>query len=179
MALDHHPLDLGDRLAWIQVFRTRPGAVEDRVAPVQTEGVFECIEPFFGPLVTRVGKPSPRLEQYSGPQKPLTIPPVAGTAGGAAEAQNAFVIAVELAALLWRLQPFLLWCRRAGLESGLNHRVLRKEMRGIRHQVLDDRHVRQRIHRCRCSHVLDEPRAREPICAVHGHRAGTANALAA
>ena len=66
---------------------------------------------------------------------------MAGAAGGAAEAEDAFVVAVELAALLRGLEPFLLGIRGLGAEPRFDHLVLRKDMRKIKDQVLNNSHI--------------------------------------
>jgi len=58
LALDHHLLDLRDRLRGVQILRARLGAIHDRVAAVQPERVFEFIEPFAGCLVARIDDPA-------------------------------------------------------------------------------------------------------------------------
>ena len=51
LALDHHFLDLGDRLGRIEVLRAGLGAVHDGVAAIQPERIFQLIEPLAGGLV--------------------------------------------------------------------------------------------------------------------------------
>ena len=51
LALEHHLLDLGDRLGGIQVLRAGLGAIHDRVAAIQPERIFELVEPLAGGLV--------------------------------------------------------------------------------------------------------------------------------
>src|ERR1700674_3947791 len=94
-AQHHQLLDLGDRLGRVEVLRTGPGAVHDRVAAVEAERVFELVEALASPLVAAVGDPSIGLQQHRRPQIALAVPPVARAGGRAAETQNAFPEAVE------------------------------------------------------------------------------------
>jgi hypothetical protein len=45
-ALDHHFLDPGDSFPRVQALGACPGAVENGVAPIEAERVFEIVEPF-------------------------------------------------------------------------------------------------------------------------------------
>jgi hypothetical protein len=51
LPLDHHLLDLGNRLGRIQVLRAGLGAIHDGVAAIQPERVFEIVESFAGRFV--------------------------------------------------------------------------------------------------------------------------------
>src|SRR6185437_13739758 len=112
------------------------------------------------------------------PEKTASVPPVAWAAGGAAEAEDTFVIAVDPAALLDRLKSLLLRFRRLGLKPWLDCRVLRKDMGLVRHEVLDDPHIGERVNRRWGRYVGDETRAGQPIGAVHRHGAGTTDTFA-
>src|SRR6185312_12068782 len=101
-------LDLGDGLAGIQALGAGPGAVENRVTAIQPERVLQCVEAFPGGLIAAVRQPTPGLQQCCRAQKALSIPPVARTSGGAAEAQDALVVPIELLAVLDGLKPFAL-----------------------------------------------------------------------
>src|SRR5207248_2556406 len=95
------------------------------------------------------------LQQYRGSQIALAVPPVAWTGGRTAEAQNAFPEAVELLALFDRLRTLAVGRRRArGLQPGADRLVLRNDMGQIGHQVLYDRHVRQRVDPHRAFYIL-------------------------
>jgi hypothetical protein len=65
-ALDHHFLDIGNGLSGVQSLRAGPGAVEDGMAPVEPERIFEDIEPFACRLVAAVSQPAPSLEKSCG-----------------------------------------------------------------------------------------------------------------
>jgi hypothetical protein len=84
------------------------------MAPVEPERVFDDVEPFARRFVAAVNKPAPSLEKRGGTQETIAVPPMAGAARGEAEAEDAFVEAVELAALLRGLEPFLLGIRGLG-----------------------------------------------------------------
>ena len=58
-------------------------------------------------LISRVGKPSIRLQENGGTEIFLGVPPVRGTGCGTAGAEDAFVETVELLAVGWGLAVFL------------------------------------------------------------------------
>lgn len=149
------------------------------MATVQTERILHVIQPFIGRVITAVSQPPLRLQQNRWSEKAIAIPPVAGTPRGAAEAQDAFVIAVELGTLLFRLQSLPLRCRVACLQPRLDRRILRKQVSLVSDQILEDGHVGQRINRGLIFDVGDEPRTCQPVGTVDIHRAGTAHPLAA
>src|SRR3546814_1763371 len=73
--------------------------------------------------------PAIGLEQDRGAQELVAVPPIAGAARRAASAQDAFVQAVELFAVLGRLQSLLAARRRRpGLQPRFDRRILRIEM---------------------------------------------------
>mgnify|MGYP007002851536 CR=1 FL=1 len=110
--LDFHLLDLGDCLCRVQSLRTNARAIHDGVAPIQAERILERVETFAGHLVAAVGEPAIGLEQDRRPQELIGVPPIAGARRRAAGAQDALVQAVELLALLGRLQALFLGRRR-------------------------------------------------------------------
>jgi len=63
----------------------------------------ECLKTLILLLVTTVGNPAVRLQQDSGAEVLLAVPPVTWARCRAAGAEDAFVEAVELAALGFRL----------------------------------------------------------------------------
>src|SRR5450759_640702 len=123
-ALDHELLDLSDGLGWVEALRTGRGAIQDRVAAVEAERVLELVEPLTGFLVAAVHYPAVRLQERGGPEKAIAIPPVAGTAGRTAEAEDAVLQALQLGPILPALETFTLRCGRHALEPGLDRRVL-------------------------------------------------------
>src|SRR6185437_5874255 len=138
-ALHHFLLDFGDRLAGVQSLRAGPGAVQDRVATIEPERVFQAVEPFLGRLVTGVGEPAPGLKKRGRTEKAVAVPPIARTTRRAAEAENAFIVAVEPAALIRRLKSFGLRFGSFGMKPGLDHLVLSEQVILVRNKVLDDR----------------------------------------
>ena len=70
------------------------------MAAVQSERVFEVIQPFCGRFVATIDKPAPSLEKPCRPEKAVAIPPMARTTRGAAEAQDALIVTIEPATLL-------------------------------------------------------------------------------
>src|SRR5690348_4261332 len=155
-ALDHLLLDLRNRLAGVQSLGAGAGAVENGVTAVESEWVFEIVQPFAGRLVAGVCEPTPGLEEGGGPQEAITVPPVARAARRAAETENAFVITVKTTPLLRRLQPLLLGDRCSGMKPRLDHFVLREHMGQVRDEVLHDHQIGERINRGRCRSVGDE-----------------------
>src|SRR5665213_1328579 len=147
------------------------------MAPIEPERVLERVEPFPLGLVAAVGQPAPCLQEYRGSEEAIAFPPVARASRSAAETKNALVVAVELAALLWRLQPFLLRLRRPGLKPGLDRCILGEDVCRAGNGVLDDPHIGQRVDGCLRPHVRNESRASEPVAAVQVHGARTADPL--
>src|SRR3954452_22990341 len=127
-----HLLDFGDRLGGVEVLRAGAGAVQDRVAAIEAERVFERVEPLAGLFVAAVGQPAIGLQQHRRAEIALAVPPVGRARGRAAKAQNAFPQPVELGAPLDRLRPLAIRRRRAlGLQPGLDRAVLRVDMRQV------------------------------------------------
>src|SRR6185437_1170316 len=102
-ALDHHLLDLADRLGRVEVFRASARAIHDRVAAIEPERIFQRIEPVARMLVAAIGEPTIGLQQDRGAEIAIAVPPVARAARRAAEAENAFPEPVELGAFFNRL----------------------------------------------------------------------------
>jgi hypothetical protein len=76
------------------------------VASVQAHAVVECVLALGLLLVTRIGDPAVRLEEDGGAKVLFLVPPVGGARGRTAGAQNAFVEAIELLAVLLCLAVF-------------------------------------------------------------------------
>src|SRR5216684_965084 len=127
LAFDQLQLELGNRLGGIEALRAGLGAVHDGVATIEPERVLEIVEPLAGGFVARILDPSRGLQQRGRPQEALAVPPIARAGRRAAGAQDAFVEAVELLAVLVTLPPFLLRRRRGGLQPRLDRGVLRVE----------------------------------------------------
>ena len=60
-AADLHPLDLGNRLGGVQTLRTGFGAVHDRVATIELEGIFQRIQTLARGFIAAVNNPAVRL----------------------------------------------------------------------------------------------------------------------
>ena len=61
--VDEHLLDLADGLGGVETLGADLGAVHDRVAAIELEGVFQVVEALARRLVAAVGQPPPRREQ--------------------------------------------------------------------------------------------------------------------
>src|SRR5438132_324286 len=96
LALDEHLLDLGDRLRRVEILGTHVGAVHDRMAAVEAEGILELVEALAGGLVAAVDNPTIRGQQGRGAEEAIAVPPVARAGGGAAGAQDTRRWAVNL-----------------------------------------------------------------------------------
>ena len=108
------------------------------MAAIKPERVFKVIEPLFLRFVATVGQPAPSLQEHRGAEKAIAVPPMARATRGTAEAKDAFVVAVDLASLIHRLEPLPFGLRRLRFEPRLDRRILREEMREIGDEVLDD-----------------------------------------
>src|SRR5260370_38140265 len=84
-AFDHHFLDFGNRLSGIQPLWTGPRAVEDRVAPVEPERVFQDVETVTGRFVAAISQPAPSLKNCGGTQTTIRPPPSTVDTPGAAQ----------------------------------------------------------------------------------------------
>ena len=175
----HQFLDFRDGFRGIQALRAGLGAVHDGVAAIEPERVFQVVQALAGELITAVHDPAVGLQQDRGPQITFAVPPVARATGGATGAQDALVQSVQLGAVFLGLQPFPRGRRGNGLQPGLDRGVLGVEVGQVRHQILDHRHVRQRIDLDLAGHVADGLGAGQSVGAVDVHRAGAAHAFAA
>ena len=124
-APDDRLLDETDRLGWIKAFRAGRGAIHDRVAAIETERVVQIVEPLLGGFITTVHDPAIGLQQHCRAKIAVTGPPPTRACGGAAEAQDAFPIAVDLCPLRDRLQSFSVrrWLRHSHILLALMARV--------------------------------------------------------
>ncbi|QTK80385.1 hypothetical protein AT6N2_C2837 [Agrobacterium tumefaciens] len=149
------------------------------MAAIKTERILEIVETLARRLIATVDQPAIGLQQNGGTEVTVAIPPVAGTGGGAAGAENALIKTVQLQAVLMALLPFLGRRRRNRLQPGFDRPVLGVEVRQVGNKVLHDRHMRQRINLHRAVDLLHALGAGERIGTVDIHRAGTTNAFAA
>lgn len=99
----HHLLNLCNSTGRVQTLRASPRAVENSVATVHAHAVIQRVLTLGGLLITGIGQPAVGLEEDGGTEVLLAVPPVRGTGGRAAGAENAFVQTVELLALLGAL----------------------------------------------------------------------------
>jgi len=170
-------LDLGDGTAGVEALGTSLGAVHDGVTSVNTEGVSKFVESVSGVLISGVDDPSVSLHKDSGTKVSITIPPVAGTGGGAAGTQDALVQAVQLGSVVHALQDLLLTVGNlvlvVSLQPGLNAPVLFIEVVHVRDEILDNIHVRKRVDLGGLVVGLDLGQAGKGVHAsnVHGARA--------
>src|SRR3954466_4995959 len=105
LPFDHHHLQFGDRLGGIEALRAGFCAVQDGVAAVEPERVFEIVEAFAGGLVAGILDPARGLQQRRGAEETLAVPPIARAGGRAAGAQDALIESVEFFAVLVTLLP--------------------------------------------------------------------------
>lgn len=122
------------------------------------------------------------VEEGSGAEVGLGVPPVAGAGGGAAGAEDALVHTVELGAVGLALGDLLAGHRRRvlALEPGLDALVLAVEVGHVDDEVLDDEHVGEGGDGSGVGGGLgDLGEAGEAVVAVDVHGAGAADALAA
>src|SRR5690606_29926704 len=116
--------------------RAGPRAVHDGVAAIQAERVFQFVQTRASVLVAAVDNPAVGLQQDGRAEITVTVPPVAWTGGRTAGAENALVQAIEVLALLRRLQPLAIRRRRAlRADPRLDRGVLRVEVGEVGHQI--------------------------------------------
>src|SRR6185369_16014735 len=173
-------LGFRDRFRWIQPLGTDIRAIHDRVTAIEAEWIFEAVEPLAGGFVAAVGEPAIGLQQDGRSEEAILVPPVARAARRAAEAEDAFVQAVELRPILGALQPLLArWCRGRGLQPRLDRRILRISVREVGNEILHYLHVRQRRDLDLALDLRNCGGAGEAVSSVHVHRTASANPLAA
>ena len=137
-----HLLDLGDGLSRIEAFRAGPGAIEDGMASIEPERVFQLVETVPGRFVAAIDDQALGLQQYRRSQIAIVVPPPAWAAAGATEAQDAFPTAIQPCPLNDRQRPFAVGRRRrVSLQPWLDDVVLSEQMTPICHQILDHRLV--------------------------------------
>ncbi len=108
------------------------------MAAIKPERVFEVVEPLLLRFIATIRQPTPSLQQHCRTEKAIAVPPMARTPRGTAETKDAFIVAVDLASLLRRLEPLPFGLRGLGFEPRLDRRILREEMREIGDEILDD-----------------------------------------
>jgi len=100
-------LDLSDGLAGVEALGAGLGAVHDGVTPVHRERISQLVQSVAGVLVSAVDDPAVSLHENGWPKVSVSVPPVGGTRGGAAGAQDALVEAVKLGPVLHGLEVLL------------------------------------------------------------------------
>jgi len=123
---DHHVLDFRNRFGGIQALRTGLRTVHDCVAAIQSERIFQEVQPLSSGLITRVRKPAIGLQKRGRSKITVAIPPIAGARRRAASAENALVKPIKLAPIFRRLTPFFLGRWRIGLEPARSTHAARK-----------------------------------------------------
>src|SRR5271166_2891016 len=73
--LDQHFFDVGDRLSRIQPLRTGSRAVENGVASIEPERVFEAVEPLACCFIAAVDEPAICLEEHGRAKETIPVPP--------------------------------------------------------------------------------------------------------
>ena len=126
-----------------------------------------------------VDDPAVGVQQRRRAEVAVAVPPVGGAGGRAAGAHDALVEAVELPPILDRLLPLALGLVGLRLEPGLHAGVLGIEVGEVGDEVLDHRHVRQRVDLHVALDLVHAVDAGQRVDAVDVHRAGAADALAA
>jgi len=185
-------LEVDDGFGRIQALGATVGAVHDAVAAVQLHGVIDPGKAFRCEFITGVCDPTVRLHKDCRAQVVLRIPPVRGAGGHAARTQNALIHAVELGPVSNGLKVFpdtttfralaredFATCWSVALQPGLNGLVLIVEVCEIRHKILDDIRVWERLNLDCLWAWLDVHQASKAILTLDVHGTGTANALAA
>src|ERR1019366_162093 len=156
------------------------GTVHDGVTAVEAEWVLQRIQALTGHFIATIRDPTPSLQKHSWAKIAIRVPPIAWAGGRAASAEDTLVIAVQILAILLRLQPLARSRRgRLRLNPGLNRSVLREKLSEVRYQVFYHWHVRERVDLHVTLNIVAMTRASKRISSPDIHRAGAAHALAA
>mmetsp|Transcript_36677 Transcript_36677/g.88372 ORF Transcript_36677/g.88372 Transcript_36677/m.88372 type:complete len:207 (+) Transcript_36677:1161-1781(+) len=139
--------NVSDCFPRIQMLRTDPGTIHNRMTSVQFECIIQLLQPLILKVITRVFNPPVCLHQNRRAKVFVRIPPVGRTCRAAACAEDAFVHAIEFGPILTRLQEFCLSVYLAifGLKPRFNGAILLVEVTHIRNQIFQHIHVRQGI----------------------------------
>ena len=98
--------------------------VKDGVTAIQAHLVLKLLLAMCFISIPRVGNPAVGLHEGRWAQVLVLIPPVGGTRGRAAGAENALIEAVKFLAIFWGLQELAVFRRIVILEVGLDGLVL-------------------------------------------------------
>src|SRR5574344_2014436 len=102
-------LDLADGFSGLEALGAPIHAVHDGVAAEQTIGVFQIVQTLASSGIAAVGDEAVGLQQASGADELVGVPPERRAADRAAGAQDALVQTVELFALFGRLQALFVF----------------------------------------------------------------------
>ena len=118
--------NVSDCFPRIQMLRTDPGAIHNRMTSVQFECIIQLLQPLILKVITWVFNPPVCLHQDRRAKVFVCIPPVGRTCRAAACAEDAFVHAIEFGPILTRLQEFCLSVYLAifGLKPRFNGAIL-------------------------------------------------------
>jgi hypothetical protein len=110
------------------------------VASIKAELILQLLLPLRGVCVARIRNPAVRLHECHRAEVFVLVPPVGGTRGGAARAEDALVQAVELSAVFLGLEEFAGGRGVVVLEVGLDGFVLFVEVGEVWDEVFYDVH---------------------------------------
>jgi hypothetical protein len=182
MTLGESLLDMGNRLAGIQVLGTDLGAIHDCMAAIQFKGIVQLGQTLLGFAIATVFNPSIGLHQNGGTQILVGVPPVTGTTRRATGAQDTLVHAIEFGSILLGLQVFALTglLFHGRLQPRFNAPVLFVKVAHVGDQIFNDIHVREWINFARRLQIglINVRETGEGIDAVNVHGARSANAFA-
>lgn len=173
--------DRGNGLSGVQMFGTRLGTIHNGMTAIQFKGVIEVAQSLHRLAVPTVFDPSIGLHQHGGSQILVTVPPVTGTTGTATGTQYTLVHTIQLGAVLFGLQVFLL-IRGLGvgrLQPGFNGAVLFIEITHIGYQIFNHVHVGEWVYFGGLGEFLpvNVGQTRQGVDPVNVHGTTSANAL--
>lgn len=150
------------------------------MATIERERILELLTALVTGRIARVSHPAIRLHEHSRAKVDVAVPPVRGARRRAARTQNALVQTIEAAALRGALEVLLAFGSRAGrLQVWLNRTVLLVELSQVRHKVLDNVSVGQRVDLRSVRIAVNTAQASKGVDAIDVHGTATANALTA
>src|ERR1019366_9529796 len=104
LPIGQHLFDRADGLSRIQIFRTRLGAIHDRVATIEPVRILQRIESLAGRLVAAIDDPAVRGQQRRRTQEALRVAPIARAGRRAAGTQDARGWSIDVLLVLLGLQ---------------------------------------------------------------------------
>jgi len=176
----HLQLHLRDGFAGVETLGARPGAIENCVASIQAESVLHLLLTFCAHGIPRICHPPICSHKGRRAKVLILVPPVARTRGRTARAQDTFIPAVKLFALINGLEVLLSIRRWCGLEPWLDGLVLLVELGHVGNEILDDVHVWQWIYLGLLSSLpINTAQACQSVLPVNVHRATAADPFTA